>query len=409
MRRVVVTGIGINTPIGHTLDDVSHALRNDVHGIKHIADFDRIEGLRTRLGGEVTGLDLTSAWHRQRLRSMGRVALLAAHATSSAIADSGLSSERIAELDVGLAYGSTHGSSIELERFCRKVFAKDSLDDVPSTAYLRFMSHTTAANLAGLFGIHGRVISTCAACVSASQAVGAGYETIRAGVQTVMICGGAEELHWVPAGVFDVLFATSIAYNDRPSMSPRPFDKARDGLVIAEGAGTVVLEEHDHAVARGAHIYAEIIGYGTNCDGGNVTSPSAEGMTHSMALSLRDAQLSASEIDYVNAHGTGTIIGDVSESHAMLKVFGDKTPVSSTKAFTGHTLGACGTIELAFCVAMMRDGFLAPTRNLAELDPACASLDYVVGGPRNARPTTVMTNNFAFGGINTSIILRSGS
>jgi 3-oxoacyl-[acyl-carrier-protein] synthase II len=249
------------------------------------------------------------------------------------------------------------------------------------------------------------VDSTCAACVSASQAVGAGYEAIKAGAQNVMICGGSEEMHWVPAGVFDILFATSTRYNDRPDLSPRPFDRDRDGLVVAEGAGTVVLEELEHARRRGARIHAEVLGYGTNCDGAHVTAPSADGMADAMRLALADAALAPDRIDYVNAHATATLVGDVSESHASLSVLGPKVPISSTKGFTGHTLGACGTIEVAFCVAMMRDGFIAPTRNLDRVDPECAKLDYVFGAPRDAKLEHVMTNNFAFGGINTSLIL----
>jgi 3-oxoacyl-[acyl-carrier-protein] synthase II len=267
------------------------------------------------------------------------------------------------------------------------------------------MSHTTTANLAGLYGIRGRVISTCAACVSASQAVGAGYEAISVGAQKVMLCGGSEELHWVPAGVFDILFATSHRYNDRPHLSPRPFDVGRDGLVIAEGAGTVVLEELEHAKKRGAHIHAEVLGYGTNCDGSHLTAPSSDGMADAMRLALRDAGLGPQDIQYVNAHATATQIGDVSESHATRAVLGENVPISSTKGFTGHTLGACGTIEVAFCIAMMRDEFLAPTRNLSDLDPECAYLDYVTDEPRHQKVDRVMTNNFAFGGINTSLVL----
>jgi 3-oxoacyl-[acyl-carrier-protein] synthase II len=408
--RVVVTGIGLASPIGHDIDTVGAALREGRHGIRRVEGFERIGELVTRLAGSIEDLELTGRWPRHHTRSMGRVALLAAHATDAALADAKIGDDLRTSPEVGLAYGSTHGSSVELERFCRKVFANDSLEGVSSSAYLRFMSHTTSANLAGLYRIRGRVLSTSAACVSASQAVGAGYEAIRAGAQSIMICGGSDELHWVPAGVFDILYATSTRFNDTPELSPRPFDAARDGLVIAEGAGTLVLEELGHAERRGAPIYAEILGYGTNCDGSHVTAPSSQGMADAMRLALKDARLSPDRLDYVNAHATATQVGDVSESHATLAVLGPKVPISSTKGFTGHTLGACGTIELAFCIAMMRDGFIAPTRNLDTLDPECASLDYVRGEPRQARLERAMSNNFAFGGINTSIIVgRVGS
>ncbi len=220
-----------------------------------------------------------------------------------------------------------------------------------------------------------------------------------------MICGGAEELHFVHAGVFDVMYVTSTRYNDRPAESPRPFDADRDGLVVGEGAGTLVLESLAHARARGARIHAEVLGYGTSSDGTHVTAPSVDGMIDAMGLALRDAGLGADRIGYVNAHATATRIGDVCESRATHAVLGERVPISSTKGFTGHTLGACGAIEAAFCIAMMRDGFLAPSRNLERVDPECAPLDYIVGAPRRERVEVTMTNNFAFGGINTSLVL----
>jgi 3-oxoacyl-[acyl-carrier-protein] synthase II len=201
------------------------------------------------------------------------------------------------------------------------------------------------------------------------------------------------------------MFATSRGYNDRPGESPRPFDARRDGLVVGEGAGTLVLESYDRARSRGAPVVAEVLGYGTNCDGTHVTSPSSTGMAAAMRLALASAELPAERIEYVNAHATATEIGDIAESHAMFDVFGDRTPVSSTKGFMGHTLGACGAIEAALCIAMMREGWLAPNRNLDEVDPRCAPLDYVRGAPRDTRTSVTMTNNFAFGGINTSLIL----
>jgi 3-oxoacyl-[acyl-carrier-protein] synthase II len=266
------------------------------------------------------------------------------------------------------------------------------------------MSHTTAANLAIYYGITGRVISTCAACVSSSQAIGAGYEAIRAGVQDVMICGGAEELHFSHAAIFDIMYATS-RRNDAPGLTPRPFDKDRDGLVIGEGAGCFVLESYERARARGANIHAEILGYGTNCDGTHVTNPSAEGMAGAMRLALEDAALDGARIDYVNAHATATEVGDIAESLATAKVLGTEVPISSTKSFTGHTLGACGAVEAAFCVAMMREGWLAPNRTLDAVDPRCAPLHYLGKEARQAAPRITMSNNFAFGGINTSLIL----
>ena len=237
----------------------------------------------------------------------------------------------------------------------------------------------------------------------ASQGIGAGYEAIRSGTMDVMLAGGAEEMHFSHAGVFDVMYATSTHFNDSPEESPRPFDARRDGLVVGEGAGTLVLESYDGARARGAEIIAELVGYGTNCDGTHVTNPSATGMAGAMRLALRDARLDASQIDYVNAHATATEVGDIAESLATAEVLGTDVPISSTKSYTGHTLGACGAIEASFCISMLNGGWIAPNRNLHAVDERCAPLAYA----RELRETPlerVMTNNFAFGGINTSLI-----
>lgn len=402
MTRVAITGVGLITPIGATLDAVSEALRGDASGVRSQTSWSRIGHLATQIAGEVGEVAL-SGRDRKKIRSMGRVARLALLATDDALAGAGPLD--VTDPRVGLAYGSTHGSSSAYVDFARPLFARDSFEGLPSTSYLKFMSHTCAANLASYYGIRGRVISTCAACVSGSQAIGAGVEAIRAGRAEVMICGGAEELHWTHAGVFDVMMATSTRYNERPSESPRPFDADRDGLVVAEGAATVVLERMDRALARGAHVHAEVLGYGTNCDGTHVTNPSADGMAAAIRLALGDAGVPADAIDYVNAHATATEVGDLVESEAMHQVLGASVPVSSSKGFMGHTLGGCGAIEVALCLAMMRDGFLAPTKNLARVDPRCAPLDHVIGDARVARPRVVMSNNFAFGGINTSLIL----
>jgi 3-oxoacyl-[acyl-carrier-protein] synthase II len=402
-RRVVVTGVGLTSPIGNDLRAVSDALRNNRHGIRKKPEWAAIRDFDTRLGADVEELDL-SRYPRKKARTMGRVALLATYATEQAVNEAGLDEEILRSGKVGLAYGSTHGSSSEFEGWCRTLFKNEGFRGLTSTTFLKFMSHTCAANLALYYGIRGRIITTCSACVSASQAIGYGYEAIKTGLEDVMICGGAEELHFSHAGVFDIMFATSRKYNDRPDESPRPFDVDRDGLVVGEGAGTLVLESYERARARGAHIHAEILGYATNCDGTHVTSPSADGMASAMRLALRDAELPPDRIQYVNAHATATEVGDIAESAAMHQVFGDRVPVSSTKGFTAHTLGACGAIEAAFCIAMMNEGWLAPNRTLERVDPRCAPLDYIVGGPRDARIQIAMSNNFAFGGLNTSLI-----
>jgi 3-oxoacyl-[acyl-carrier-protein] synthase II len=401
----VITGLGLASPIGNNLDEVEESLRAMRHGIVAMPEWEACPHLRTRLGGAVKGVE-RSDFPRKAVRTMGRVGVLSLFASDRAIADAKLASDELRSGRVGLAYGSTHGSSSEQETFVRKLFSDQGLLGIDSNAYLKFMSHTCSSNLAAHYGIRGRIVSTCAACVSASQAIGFGYESIRFGLQEVMLCGGAEELHFTHAAVFDLLFATSTHYNDRPERSPRPFDAARDGLVVSEGAATLVLESLEHARARGAEMHAEVIGYGTNCDGSHVTNPSAEGMAGAMRLALADAGIPPAAIDYVNAHATGTEAGDIAESHATLAVLGGGVAVSSTKSYTGHTLGAAGGVESIHCLVMMRAGFAAPTRNLDTVDPRCARLDYVREEPRQLRLDCVMNNNFAFGGINTSLIFR---
>ncbi len=403
--RVVVTGIGIASPIGHSLDEVAAALQEGRHGIATCPELGSTWNIRTRLAAEVKNLDVTSR-ERKKTRTMGRVALLANYATRAALADAGIEPETLSSGRAGLAYGSTQGSSQALEDFCAQVFTINDFQGLPGSTYLKFMSHTCAANLAHYHQIRGRVVPTCSACVSASQAIGTGYELINQGLQDVMICGGAEEMHATHVGVFDLLYATSTHYNDSPELSPRPFDTERDGLVVGEGAGTLVLESLARASARGAHIYGEIVGYGTTCDGTHITTPSASGMAATMRQALQAAELSRDDVHYINAHATATVLGDIAESEATMDVFGERVPISSTKGHTGHTLGACGAIELAFGMAMLRDGFVPPTRNLEQPDPRCAPLNYLRKESRSMALDVIMSNNFAFGGINTSLIIR---
>lgn len=405
MRRVVVTGIGVASPIGNDLESMTRSLIEGKHGIVKMPQWDRYGQLETKVAGCVEGIGLRD-FPRKKVRTMGRVGHLSVHATNQALAQAGLEQDKISHPRIGIAYGSTHGSSSAQEEFCKTIFDGESFEGVPGSMYLRFMSHTCAANLATYYNVQGRVMPTIAACSSASLGIGTGYEIIQSGKQDVMLCGGAEEMHFVHAGVFDIVFAASSKYNDSPELTPRPFDSERDGLVVAEGAGTLILEELSHAQTRGAEILAEVVGYGLSCDGTHVTNPSPEGMGRSMSLALEDAQLSADKIDYVNAHGTATEVGDIAESIASHNLFGDKVPISSTKSFMGHTLGACGAIEAGICIAAMDKGFLPPTRNLGKIDERCAPLDYIKGDVRSAKPKLIMSNNFAFGGIDTSLIFK---
>jgi 3-oxoacyl-[acyl-carrier-protein] synthase II len=346
------------------------------------------------------------SWPRKKTRSMGRVSLFATRASELALDAAGLLDHpALTDGSCGISYGSTAGSQPPLETYAKNVYANRTLQGVKATDYIQLMSHTIAANLAQFFGVRGRVIPTCSACTSGSQGIGYGFESIRYGKQSVMIAGGGEEFHAVDAAVFDIMFATSLR-NDAPTTTPRPFDEGRDGLVVGEGAATLVLEELEHARARGAPILAEVLGYGTNCDGKHVTQPDPDGMRGALALALADAGVTPAEIDYVNAHGTATEQGDIAETQATSALLGSRVPVSSLKSFIGHTLGACGAIEAWATLEMLREGWFAPTLNLERVDPRCGALDYIRGEPRVLAARTVMSNNFAFGGVNTSLIFR---
>ena len=306
--------------------------------------------------------------------------------------------------DLGVSFGSSAGTPSAIGDFGR-MMEERTTKGINATTYIKMMAHTAPVNIGVFFGITGRVITTSSACTSGSQGIGYAYEAIRGGKQLAMVAGGAEELCATEAAVFDTLFATSTR-NDAGHTTPRPFDGGRDGLVIGEGAGCLILEDLDHAQARGAVIHAELVGFGTNSDGCHVTQPNAATMQKAMQLALQDAGLQPSDIGYINAHGTGTHQGDIAESQATLAVFGGGTPISSLKSYMGHTLGACGALEAWISIEMMREGWFAPTINLDVIDPACAALDYIAGEGRQLQCEYVMSNNFAFGGINTSLIFK---
>lgn len=405
-RRVVVTGMAGVSSLGHDWRTVRDRLLGGMSGVAVMPEWAEYEGLRSRLGAPIPDFAVPDHYTRKKTRTMGRVALLATRATELALADSGLLRHRsLSDGSVGIAYGSTAGGMRAMEIYAANLYTRHTLKNIAGTDYLQFMSHTCAANLAQFFGITGRVMPTSSACTAGSQAIGYAYEVLKSGKQTVMIAGGAEELHAAHVAVFDIMFATSTA-NETPRQTPRPFDVRRDGLVLGEGAGTLVLESLDHALQRGAHIHAEIVGYGTNCDGQHMTNPEAGGMRRVMELALEDAGLGPHDIGYVNAHGTATEAGDIAETLATAEVFGPATPMSSLKSYLGHTLGACGALEAWMTIEMMREGWFAPTLNLHDIDPRCGRLDYIRHECRLLETRFVITNNFAFGGVNTSLIFK---
>lgn len=407
-RRVVVTGMGGVTALGSTWREIAAALRAGRSGVKRVREWEDITGLNTKLGAPIVDdVQMPERFKRKKVRGMGRVAMLAVRATENALLDSGIDASLIASGLTGVAYGSSAGSvgaTMELG----KVLIDRTTASMNSTSYVRMMPHTTAVNVSLSYHTKGRIIPTSCACVSGSLAIGYAYEAVKHGYQNIMLAGGADELDVTEAAVFDVLYATS-SCNDSPQSTPRPFDVGRDGLVIGEGAATLVLEELESARARQAPIIAEIIGFGTNSDGNHVTQPTQETMEAAMQLALKEAAIPSSEIGYCSAHAAATFAGDSAESHACAKVLGDKVPISSLKGNFGHTLGACGAIEVWLALNGLREGWFPPTHNLSQVDPQCADLEYLIGQSREIDCEHIISNNFAFGGMNTSLVFKKPS
>lgn len=405
MRRVVITGMGLASPLGSTVESAFERLKTYKNCIQHWEKLDEYERLNTSLGAFVSGFSIPEHFNRKVRRTMGNVSLMAAVTAEEALKDAGLSGDSIITNGrTGVSYGSSSGSLDAIMDFYSMCIDKE-VKMLNSGSYIKMMPQTTAVNISLYLQTHGRLIPTSTACTSGSMGIGYAYEAIKYGFQDVMIAGGAEEIHPTQVGVFDTLYATS-SKNDTPNLTPSPFDKNRDGLVIGEGAGTLVLEEYERAKARGAKIYAEIAGFATNTDGTHITNPNKDMMAEVMRKSLQDAELTSDKIGYVNAHGTGTINGDIAETLATEEVFKREIPISSIKSYTGHTLGACGAIETILSVEMLNKNWYPPTLNLKEIDENCGKLDYIKDEGRSFESDYIMTNNFAFGGINTSIILK---
>lgn len=362
-RRVVVTGMSGVTAFGQDWRNIKQRLKACENATQYMPSYEQYDGLNTKLACPIDDFEVPSHYTRRQIRGMGRVAKMATVASENALKQSGLIGlDILTNGDAGVAYGSSTGSPSAVGDFSIMLTEK-STKAITATSYVKMMPHTCAVNVGLFFGLRGRIIPTCSACTSGSQAIGYAYEAIKYGLQNVMLAGGAEELCATESAVFDTLFATSLK-NDDPKSVPRPYDKDRDGLVIGEGAGTLVLEEYDAAVARGATIYAELVGFASNCDATHVTQPRKETMQICMEMALKDANISADKIGYVCAHGTATERGDIAETLAMQGALGKNIPVSSLKSYFGHTLGACGAIEAWLSIEMMNEGWFSPTLNL---------------------------------------------
>jgi 3-oxoacyl-[acyl-carrier-protein] synthase II len=404
-RRVVITGMAGLTSLGHTWSEIKTRMKAGETGTRYIEEWDKLSDLSIKVGAPVDTFSEVGLYPRQMMRSLGRVSAMAVKSAERALEHAGLLDDPVLRTGrVGVACGSSYGSTAPTREFVRFMETGKS-GTLNGTSYIRMMAHTTAVNISVFFGLQGRVITTSSACVSGSQGVGYAFEAIQDGRADIMVAGGAEEFCPTMAMVFDRVYATSQS-NDSPATASRPFDATRDGLVTGEGAGMLILEALEHAQARGARPLAEIVGFATNADGAHISHPDADTQAVVMQQAMANAGIGPKDIDFINGHGTATVAGDISESHSTLMAYGDRAAFSTTKGHFGHTLGACGAVEIWLSVEMMNDGWVAPIANLSAVDPKCAPLDYVTGSGRTANITQFASNNFAFGGLNTSLIVR---
>ena len=403
-RRVAITGMGTVSPFGSGVKCLwEHLLRGD-SAVQIMPDMQELGGLRSCVAAIVPGVD-ASVIPRKKRRFMSPMSVYSTVAALEAVEMAGLSEDQITDRGTGLCLASTMGSTAESEAFFQELNRSGSIENIKSTMFFKTMNHSCAANTAQALGITGRIVSPSAACASSNLAIGLAYETIGAGTQDTMVCGGTDEHHCLAPAVFDIMNAASCRYNSEPQKTPRPFDVDRDGVVCAEGAGVLILEEMERARQRNAEILAEVVGFATFSTPGNIANPDSQTMVDCMECSMRPARLHAEDVDYVNAHATATIQGDIAEAQAIGVVVGDKAPASSLKGHLGHTMAASGAMELIASIQMMHYGILIPTRNLVTPDPECNGIDFVIT-PREIEVNIILKNSFALGGINSTILIR---
>ncbi|WP_299819339.1 beta-ketoacyl-ACP synthase I [uncultured Roseibium sp.] len=402
MRRVVVTGMGIVSSIGSNVEEVLSSLREGKSGISFAPDYAE-HGFRSQVHGK-PDIDIPSLVDKRQLRFMGDGAAYNYIAMQQAIADSGLEETDVSNVRTGLIMGSGGPSTKNLFQAHQIVLEKGAPKRMGPFMVTRGMSSTNSACLATPFKIKGINYSITSACSTSAHCIGAATEQIQFGKQDVMFAGGGEELDWTLSCLFDAMGAMSSKYNDTPQTAARAYDATRDGFVIAGGGGVVVLEELEHAKARGAKIYAEVTGYAANSDGYDMVAPSGEGGERCMRLAIQT--LGDRKVDYINSHGTSTPVGDIGEIEAVRRVFGEnQPPVSSTKSLTGHSLGATGVQEAIYCLLMLQNDFITASANITQLDPALKEGEIVMERVDDAGLDTVLSNSFGFGGTNASLAL----
>ena len=407
-RRVVITAASAITPIGNSKQKVVHSLQNGISGVQPLRRDDLLaDYLHCRVFGTVQE-PIEYGFERKYRKTMGPVSYYACHVVGQLLEQSGLSREFVSSGRMGVAFGSTHGSPSVQRHIYKALYHKENSHSgsLGAVDYLKSMVHTTAVNITKMFEITGRVICSSTACTTSSQSIGYGYEMVKYGMQDAMVCGGADEYDTTTVAVFDNLLACSTAYNDRPGQTPRPFDDDRDGLVVAEGAGAVLLEEYEAARKRGAPILGEVIGFSCNNNGGDLIFPNLEGITRTIQLGLESAGIGPEAMDFISAHATGTKMGDVIEARAIEQVYGNSPMVTGLKGYTGHTMASCGVIETIMTLYMMEKGFVAPTLHLENIDSRCSGIGHVTQLTDKVIDIASV-QNFAFGGVNTSLVLKA--
>lgn len=409
-RRVVITAESAISPIGRSKEDIINSLTHGVSGVKKIRDDGLLsEYINSGVYGTID-YDIDFDFERKYRKTMGPVSFYACQVAKEVIERSGLDTDFITSGRLGVAFGSTHGSPTVQRSIYEKFFSgsKEGFAKIGAVDYLKSMVHTTAVNITKMFGITGRVISSSTACTTSSQSIGYGYEAIKFGLQDAMLCGGADEYDTTTVAVFDNLLACSVEFNETPHMTPRPFDVQRDGLVVGEGGGAVMLEEYEFAKKRGANILAEVIGFDCKNNGGDLILPNIDGIIQAINAGLDTAKISPKDVDFVSAHATATKMGDIIEAQAIHKVYGDSPYVAGLKGYIGHTMGTCGVLETIFAIHMMHERIIAPTLNLNEVDKRCAMINHVT--ELMEKEINIATiQNFAFGGVNTSLFIKKFS
>jgi len=408
MRRVAITGIGIVSSIGNNVSEVTASLRNGTSGIVAAPEYTEL-GFRSQVHGTVK-LHVADHVDRKQLRFMGEGAAYAVLAMEQAIADSGLEASAVSNIRTGLVAGSGGPSTANLLS-AFDITREKGPKRIGPYMVPRCMSSTVSACIATFFKIRGINYSISSACSTSAHCITAGADAIRSGSQDIVFAGGGEELHWTLSVLFDAMGAMSSKYNDTPELASRPYDADRDGFVIAGGGGMVVLEDMDHAIARGAKIYAELVGYGANSDGEDMVAPSGEGAVRCMELALAgfDGNAITEKVDYINAHGTSTPVGDVKELDAVRTVFGPRghlPVVTSTKSLTGHSLGATGVQEAIYTIIMMQNNFIAASANIQTPDPAIGDIPVAQSRIDDFSINLALSNSFGFGGTNATLALR---